>query len=514
MGGWAMGISSRNWFSRLWTRLDVLYASGLAVDALTALTIWMLALTLSPLTEHSAPEEFWLAVAGTVVHFAVAMARGRYVQVPRPVRTDEVATNIISTMAGASAIIITALLLNWRLGAVEMLIGSFVVVSVLGLIGEVRRSRRRNRDLVPVVIIGTGDDAREVAELLLDHSETGFNFRGVIGDQRVAERYGLDQLWLGPIDRLISLMTSSGATRAIVAPSSFRSESFRMIVENLMAHGFDVALSSGVSRIGVPRHSVHSVAHEPLVVLEARWPSPVHDTAKRVVDIVGSIVGLVVAAPLLALAAVAILLDDRGPVFYRQQRIGRHGQVFSILKLRTMGVGTDRDRDELLALNQRTGPLFKVNGDRRITRVGRLLRELSLDELPQLFNVLKGDMSLVGPRPALPDEVDEFDDELRGRSSVRPGLTGLWQVEARTNASFSAYRRLDLHYVENRTFWLDSRIILATVQMVLAAAVLLIGRVVLRRKDDLVDIVEDRPELPPAGGDRESTERRAYDTAS
>ncbi len=455
-----------------------------------------------------------LAVAGTVVHFAVAMSRGRYVKVPRPVRTDEVATNIVATTAGASAIIVTALLFNWRLGAFEMIIGSFLVVSVLGLIGEVRRSRRRNHSLVPVVVIGTGDDAREVAELLLDHTETGFALKGVIGDRRVAERYGLDQLWLGPTDRLISLMASSRATRAIVAPSSFRSESFRMIVENLMARGFDVALSSGVSRIGVPRHTVHSVAHEPLVVLGARRPSRVQDAVKRAVDIAGSIVGLVLAAPLLAIAAIAILFDDGGPTLYRQQRIGRHGQAFSILKLRTMRVGTDRERDELLAENQRTGPLFKVNGDRRITRVGRLLRELSLDELPQLFNVLKGDMSLVGPRPALPDEVDEFDDELRGRSSVRPGVTGLWQVEARTNASFSAYRRLDLHYVENRTIWLDLRIILATIQMVLAAVALHVGRALLGRKDDLVDMIEGRPELPPAGGDRESTERRAYDAAS
>ena len=507
-----MQISSRNWFSRLWARLDVLSASGWAVDALTAFTVWSLALIFSPLTEHSAHEEFSLAVVGTVVHFAVAMSRGRYIEVPRPVRTDEVATNIIATTVGASAIIVTALLFNWRLGAIEMIIGSFLVVSALGLIGEVRRSRRRNHSLVPVVIIGTGDDAREVAELLLDHTETGFGLKGVIGDHQVAGRYGLDQLWLGPIDRLISLMASSGATRAIVAPSSFRSESFRMIVENLMAHGFDVALSSGVSRIGVPRHSVHSVAHEPLVVLGARTPSRVHDTLKRGLDIAGSIVGLILAAPLLALSAIAILFDDGGPVLYRQQRIGRHGQKFSILKLRTMGVGADQDRDQLLEQNDRTGPLFKVNGDRRITRVGRLLRELSLDELPQLFNVLKGDMSLVGPRPALPEEVDEFDDELRGRSSVRPGMTGLWQVEARTNASFSAYRRLDLHYVENRTFWLDLRIILATIQMVLAAATLHIGRALVGRKDDLVDIIEERPELSPAGG--ESAERRAYEAAS
>jgi hypothetical protein len=133
------------------------------------------------------------------------------------------------------------------------------------------------------------------------------------------------------------------------------------------------------------------------------------------------------------------------------------------------------------ASNERTGPLFKVSNDPRITRVGRFIRETSIDELPQLINVVKGDMSLVGPRPALPEEEEAFDEELRDRFEVRPGITGLWQVEARSNAAFNAYRRLDLHYVENWTLSLDLRILLATVEQVVVTLALLPLRAIRRR---------------------------------
>ncbi len=510
-----MGNTSMNWLSRLWRRLDALSASGWAVDALTALTLWSLTLMFSPLTEHSAHEEFTLAAVGTIVHFTVALSRGRYVEVPRPVRTDEVATNLIATTAGASAIIVTALLFNWRLGAVEMLGGAILVVSVLGLTGEVRRSRRRNSSLVPVVIIGTGDDAREVAELLIDHTETGFELEGVIGDRRVAERYGLDELWLGSTDRLISLMASSGATRAIVAPSSFRSESFRMIVENLMVHGFDVALSSGVSRIGVPRHSVHSVAHEPLVVLEARTPSRVHDVAKRVSDIAGSIVGLVFATPILVLAAVAIKFDDGGPVLYRQERVGRGGRAFSILKLRTMRVGTEHERAELMAQNQRTGPLFKVNGDERITRVGRLLRELSVDELPQLFNVFErrhepwSDLD-----PHWPTRSASSTMNCEGARACVRGSRG--SGRSKREPMHRSPPTGDSISTTSRTGHSGSICASCSqrLQMLLAAAVLHVGRTLIRRNDQQVDMVQGGRVLPPVPSDRPSSSREAYDAAS
>lgn len=173
------------------------------------------------------------------------------------------------------------------------------------------------------------------------------------------------------------------------------------------------------------------------------------------------------SSPLFAAAAVAIKLSDRGPVLFRQVRVGQDGRSIVVFKLRTMVVDAEAKRAELQAHNQRSGPLFKADGvDPRVTRVGRFLRASSLDELPQLINVLQGRMSMVGPRPALPDEVAQFDDALLDRLQVKPGVTGLWQLEARDNPSFHAYRRLDLFYVENWSLLLDLTVLLGTARSV------------------------------------------------
>jgi lipopolysaccharide/colanic/teichoic acid biosynthesis glycosyltransferase len=180
---------------------------------------------------------------------------------------------------------------------------------------------------------------------------------------------------------------------------------------------------------------------------------------------------LLFTAPLLALSALMIKAEDRGPVFYRQVRVGRDGRTFRLMKLRTMVPDAAARAKEIAALNERQGPLFKVTNDPRITRVGRFLRVSSIDELPQLINVLRGEMSLVGPRPALPSEVAQFDPDLLERSRVMPGITGLWQVEARDNPSFRAYRRLDLFYVDNWSVGLDLCIMGATARMLAARVV-------------------------------------------
>jgi lipopolysaccharide/colanic/teichoic acid biosynthesis glycosyltransferase len=231
-----------------------------------------------------------------------------------------------------------------------------------------------------------------------------------------------------------------------------------------------VHLSTGLSGIDHRRLRAQPFGREPMFYLEPLRISPWEDAAKRCLDVVGSAVGLVLTLPVLVAAAVAIKLDDRGAVLFPHKRVGRHGEEFTIFKLRTMVP----DAHSLLHLvegeNQRTGPLFKSHNDPRVTRVGRILRATSIDELPQLVNVFLGQMSLVGPRPALASEVENFDDELRIRERVRPGMTGLWQVEGRDDRDFGAYRRLDLFYVENWSLELDLVILLGTVRAVVVQA--------------------------------------------
>jgi lipopolysaccharide/colanic/teichoic acid biosynthesis glycosyltransferase len=207
------------------------------------------------------------------------------------------------------------------------------------------------------------------------------------------------------------------------------------------------------------------------------------------------------------LAAVAIKIEDRGPITYTSRRTGRRGQYFEMYKFRSMVPDADKLRERIAAQNERTGPLFKMSNDPRITRVGKVIRETSVDELPQLFNVLKGDMSLVGPRPALPEEQQAFDEELRERSKVRPGITGLWQVEARSNAAFNAYRRLDLHYVENWNIGLDFRILLATGEQVVVTFAHLPLRFMRRRSAMRVDGINGTPTNESATGQEDGGDR-------
>jgi lipopolysaccharide/colanic/teichoic acid biosynthesis glycosyltransferase len=189
---------------------------------------------------------------------------------------------------------------------------------------------------------------------------------------------------------------------------------------------------------------------------------------KRLLDIVGAAVGLVLAAPILLVAAVCIRLESRGPVFYRSTRIGKGARPFSFFKLRSMVDGADRHRHALAHLNETDGPVFKIAADPRVTRVGRLLRVTSIDEIPQLWNVLRGDMSLVGPRPPIAEEVMQYEPWQLRRLDVLPGITCLWQISGRSRIGFQEWMRLDLEYIKHRSFWLDLKILIRTIPAVLS----------------------------------------------
>ncbi|HEY3670716.1 MAG TPA: sugar transferase [Acidimicrobiia bacterium] len=184
--------------------------------------------------------------------------------------------------------------------------------------------------------------------------------------------------------------------------------------------------------------------------------------SKRAFDLIVGSVMLLLLLPVFLAVAIAILLAEGRPVFYRQRRVGRYGNAFTMLKFRSMVTDAHERLDDLQHHNERTGPLFKIHRDPRVTRVGRFLRATSFDELPQFFNVLGGTMSLVGPRPALFEERASFPPELLEREVLRPGLTGLWQVEARSDPDFDRYHQLDLDYVEHWTLWLDVKLLVRT----------------------------------------------------
>jgi exopolysaccharide biosynthesis polyprenyl glycosylphosphotransferase len=335
------------------------------------------------------------------------------------------------------------------------------------------RQRSTGRFVRDLVAVGHPREVDHVVDLLEAHPETGFRLVGYVGPKgpcRV-ER-------LGPSRDVVAIVQRVDATGAVLVVNGMASEHLNLVARRLGAAGVPVHVSSGIAGIAHQRLRPHPVAHEPFLSLEPSRTSGLAVSTKRLLDITGSAAGLILAAPILAIAAVAVRLDSPGPVIFRQHRVGRDGRLVTLHKLRTMTVDAEARAADLQAHNERSGPLFKMSDDPRVTRVGRVLRATSIDELPQLVDALAGRLSLVGPRPALPTEVAEFDEVLaEARRQVRPGITGLWQVEARHNPSFAAYRHLDLFYAENWSLRLDLVILAATVQVVLADGFrLLLGR--------------------------------------
>lgn len=209
--------------------------------------------------------------------------------------------------------------------------------------------------------------------------------------------------------------------------------------------------------------SYGQVEEMPVVTFHPPTLDPDRAAIKRTIDLAGAAVGLVVTGLLTPLIAIAVRLDSEGPVFFSQQRVGRNGRRFRIHKFRTMHVGAEQMKEELAELNEMEGPIFKVRDDPRVTRVGRWLRRFSLDELPQFWNVLQGEMSLVGTRPPTPEEVEQYDIWHYRRISIRPGITGLWQVSGRSAVTdFQRIVQLDLEYIDNWSLWLDLEILART----------------------------------------------------
>jgi lipopolysaccharide/colanic/teichoic acid biosynthesis glycosyltransferase len=224
-------------------------------------------------------------------------------------------------------------------------------------------------------------------------------------------------------------------------------------------------------RIDIDRHSgdiIDPTAHDAIRRTPVRHSRP-YVIAKRAFDIAFASTLIILLAPVWLIAAGLVRATSDGPVLHRQARVGAHGRAFRCLKFRTMVRDAHHLKMELVAFNEASGPIFKIRRDPRLTPVGRWLRKFSIDELPQLINVLRGDMSIVGPRPPLPDEVAHYTDRQLGRLAVQPGLTCLWQVSGRSEIGFDEWVELDLHYLQRRSFWYDTWLILRTIPAVLTA---------------------------------------------
>jgi exopolysaccharide biosynthesis polyprenyl glycosylphosphotransferase len=351
-----------------------------------------------------------------------------------------------------------------------------------------RAAWKRHKYLRPVVVIGSDAEAARVATLMDHHPEFGFRVCGLAADRVRPVGGGRPIPVLGPPAQALKIMEQTGATIAVMTAGGLSPVLRKQLLRDLTYAGYHVQVSTGLAGIRPRRLRALPVGHEPFVYVEPLSLGRPQLMAKRAMDLVVAPLVLLFTLPVLLLAAIGIKLEDRGPILFRQERVGRDGRRIMVYKLRTMVVDAEARLEQVMARNERTGPLFKLARDPRTTRIGRVLRASSIDELPQLFNVLNGTMTLVGPRPALPREVDQFDEELMGRLRVTPGVTGLWQVEARDDASFESYRLLDMLYVDNWSLSLDLTIMASTVVSLLMRAARLVVRS--RKADDHLDANE------------------------
>ena len=334
-----------------------------------------------------------------------------------------------------------------------------------------KHQRADGQYLQTVVLVGTNEDAAAMRQMLSDEPELGYRVGGVVGKQaHLAPWKGLPHR--SDLADLPQLADEVGAEGVILVGSAVTSAESTVAVRGSLARGLHVQFWPGLAGVLSSRISTAPVSGLPMLYVEAHRPPGWHKLAKRAIDIMTAAVLLPLSAPVLLVTAIFIRLEDGGPVLYRHAVVGRYGVETEVLKFRTMVPNAAQMIDGIAEMNEREGgPLFKASNDPRVTRIGRLLRDTSIDELPQLWDVLTGRMSLVGPRFAMPKEAALFDEELQRRTVMRPGITGLWQTEARDNPSFSAYRRLDLLYVDNWSLGLDLVILVNTAHAVTARAV-------------------------------------------
>ena len=326
--------------------------------------------------------------------------------------------------------------------------------------------RREGRIQRRILIIGTDAEAIGLVHATQRRPELGYQAVGFVGPGDIGPRGGVNVL--GGYEDTEAVLESTGATGVMISLASVEPDLVNRLTRQLTDAGYHVALSSGLRDIDIVRFRAQDVDGHTLIYVEQTMRDGWRATAKRIFDVTASIIALLLFSPILAAAAIAIKLESKGGVFFAQERVGRDGKPFRMVKLRTMVADADARRAELAALNEADGPMFKIANDPRITRVGALLRKLSIDEIPQFINVLRGEMSVVGPRPALQAEVEQWTVEVHERLRVLPGITGMWQVSGRSDTTFDEYKRLDLYYVDNWSLAHDLRIVGKTFGVVLA----------------------------------------------
>jgi exopolysaccharide biosynthesis polyprenyl glycosylphosphotransferase len=418
------------------------------------------------------PEYAWVFALGLAWWSVAAFALGLYRVSIRRLDRNKIWIAVESSIL--LGLFLGFLSFALRLNLSRPLIALFVVEQaallsaarvVVGLHG--RYGRHPNRDRRNVLIVGSGAKVRHMGDLVDQYRDWGLRVLGYVETNPLADR-DIDARVLGTVAELPRIVEEHVVDELIfVANDSKGLDSFDEVLAVCKEQGIPARVAIDLFPAQVRKASMEFVENVPILTFST---TPDHAFAllvKRLMDIVGSAVLLVLLFPILLVVGLLVRLTSKGPAIYRQIRCGLYGRRFVLYKFRSMFDGAEDVLWEIRHLNEMEGPVFKMRNDPRVTGLGRFLRKSSIDELPQLWNVFKGDMSLVGPRAPLPEEVREYTRWQRRRLSVKPGITCLWQVSGRSEIDFHEWMKLDLQYIDNWSLLLDLKILLRTFPVVL-----------------------------------------------
>jgi exopolysaccharide biosynthesis polyprenyl glycosylphosphotransferase len=358
---------------------------------------------------------------------------------------------------------------RWLLVVFAIVNFAFLATEKVALRLLSRWVRARGYNFRTVLLVGTGQKAAQLADFLEAHPHWGFRVMGYLDDDNGGEiRRAKRWPCAGKITDLEAVLLREVVDELVFVIEKGKLGAYEEALLVAERHGVRAHVSLDIFPHVLARPVLEELDGIPLLSFTTTSSNPTHLVVKRALDLAVSLFLFFVTLPIQLLAAIAIKLTSSGPVFFRQVRCGLNGRHFTLLKFRTMDAGAEQRLFEVSHLNEMSGPVFKMSKDPRLTVVGRILRRLSIDELPQLVNVIRGDMSLVGPRPPLPEEVAHYQPWQRRRLSMNPGLTCLWQVSGRNEVDFDRWMALDLKYIDTWSPMLDLKILLKTVPAVLS----------------------------------------------
>ena len=348
-----------------------------------------------------------------------------------------------------------------------------LIVALLGFSRLVKsivlqRLRQRGIGVVRTLIVGAGEVGRTIMRNIVAQPGLGYQVMGFVDDNPEKGHKDIGRFkGLGSIDNLPRIVQEESIDEVIITLPWMYHRKIISIITQCEREGVRAWLVPDLFQMSLSRMDVDDLGGVLMIGIKEVSITGWKLATKRAIDFTIALVGLIVLSPLMLLIALAIRLDSPGPVLFRQIRVGKAGRQFVLYKFRSMGEGAEEEQQKLADLNEIEGPIFKIRRDPRCTRVGRFLRRTSLDEIPQLYNVLRGEMSLVGPRPPLPVEVEHYEEWHKRRLEVSPGMTGLWQVRGRSELTFDEMVLLDIYYIENWSAALDTEIFLRTIPKVI-----------------------------------------------